>query len=92
MGPGSGMNLNIALSTFFAQLFLIWVAYFCLFRSKSRLDFIDDQLKAKKRLRGGRLTHFMIYDLICFVSAVLMTGIILINPVIIYYEVYYIPG
>lgn len=73
------MNLTVSLIAFFSQLILIWIAYFLLFKSKGATDFIDDKLKVKKGLRGGRLTHFMIYDLICFLGAVLMTGMTLVR-------------
>lgn len=72
------MDISISLILFFVQVLLIWISFFCLFRSKGRVDFIETELKVNKGIRGGRLIYFMIYDLISFLASVTMTSIVTI--------------
>ena len=38
-----------------------------LYCSKSRVENIEEKMKIRRELRGGRLTYFMIYDLVAFI-------------------------
>lgn len=81
-GPGVEQHLILWAIGYFSQVILIWIAFALLSRTKSSADFISDTLNIEKQKRGGRLTSFMIYDLVCF-TFVLSSGSLL------YYFYYY---
>jgi hypothetical protein len=65
-----------------------------MFKSVSRVDFIEEGMKIKKKERGGRLKWFMIYDLIMFLISFGVSGIIFLHIILalIFYKFYYAPG
>ncbi|CAD8184135.1 unnamed protein product [Paramecium octaurelia] len=82
-GPGAESHLILSQISYFTQVILIWCAFAVLHKTKSRADFISNEIKRQESIkRGGRLTGFMIYDLICFVGTCSLTGYI-------YYNYYY---